>query len=725
MVGYFLMKQLSQNLRTGKLSVDEVPAPGVQVGQVLVQTAYSLISAGTERTKIDTGRKSLLGKAMARPDQVRQVLASAQQLGLKATYEKVMTRLDARSPLGYSAAGVVLGIGLGVEEFQVGDRVACGGSTAAHAEVISVPKNLCVHVQDQVSLEQAAFTTIGAIALQGVRQADVSLGEWTVVIGLGLLGQITVQLLKAAGCYAIGFDPDQNRCNLAVQLGADKALNSASALQAQVGLLTNSKGVDAALITAGTSSNQPVELAGEICRDKGRVVVIGAVGLKIPREPYYKKELDLKLSRSYGPGRYDPTYEEKGLDYPYGYVRWTERRNMQSFLALVAGGKIDLASLVTHRFSLEHGGEAYALIRGANSEPYLGILFEYPQTRLSEHKKVNVTSRYEPIAGNLGVGVIGAGNFAQSMLLPNLRKNDQVTLQGVTTMDPLQSRDVADRFVFNYAASTHKEILRDPAVHAVLIATRHDSHANLVIEALQAGKAVHVEKPLAMTPLELEQIERTYQEAQSRGTPFLMVGFNRRFAPMTLAIQRFFAGRQEDLSILYRINAGFIPLEHWTQDAEQGGGRIIGEACHFMDLLQFFTGSRIKQVYASALPDQGKYRDDNLTISVKLEDGSIGTVLYLANGDKALPKEYIEVSGDGKVAVLEDFRKVRLIAGGRTKVSRVGAQDKGHRAEMNAWVNAIQAGTLEPVPFDQAVAVTQATFAVLKSLSEGKPVSLA
>ena len=718
------MKQLSQNLRTGKMNLDEVPSPGVQAGQVLIQTAYSVISAGTERTKIETGKKSLLGKALARPDQVRQVLASAQQLGLKATYEKVKTRLDSRSPLGYSAAGVVLSIGPGVEEFQVGDRVACGGGTAAHAEVISVPKNLCVHVPAQVTLEQAAFTTIGAIAMQGVRQAGVSLGEWIVVIGLGLLGQITVQLLKAAGCFAIGFDPDENRCNLAVQFGADKALNSVSALKAQVGLRTNSKGVDAVLITAATSSNQPVELAGDICRDKGCVVVIGAVGLTIPREPYYQKELDIKLSRSYGPGRYDPAYEEKGLDYPYGYVRWTERRNMQSFLALVAEGKMDLASLVTHRFSLGHADKAYALIRGTSSEPYLGVLFEYPQGPIPEGQRTLVTSRSGQAVGTLGIGMIGAGNFAQSMLLPNLKKNIHVKLQGVTTVDPLQSRDVAERFGFTYAASSHEELIKNSSVNAILIATRHDSHANLVIEALQSGKAVHVEKPLAMTLYELDQIVRTYREAQSRGNAFLMVGFNRRFAPMAQAIQQFFAGRQEALSILYRINAGFIPLSHWTQDAQQGGGRIIGEACHFLDLLQFFSGSRIKQVYASASPNQGKYNNDNLTISVKLEDGSIGTVLYLANGDKALPKEYIEVSGDGKVAVLEDFRKVRFITGGRIKVSRVGAQDKGHRSEMNAWVNAIQSGVLEPVPFDQAVAATQATFAVMKSLAEGKPVFL-
>jgi predicted dehydrogenase/threonine dehydrogenase-like Zn-dependent dehydrogenase len=718
------MRQLSQNLRTGKLSVDDVPAPGVQAGQVLVQAAYSLISAGTERTKIDTGRKSLLGKAMARPDQVRQVLASAQQLGLKATYEKVKTRLDSRSSLGYSAAGIVLGLGAGTQEFHLGDRVACGGATAAHAEVISVPKNLCVHVPDQVSLEQAAYTTVGAIALQGVRQADLRLGEWAVVVGLGLLGQLTVQLLKAAGCYVIGFDLSESRCSLAVQMGADSALSSAGALKAQVGLLTSSKGVDAVLITAGTPSNQPVELAGEICREKGRVVVVGAVGLTIPREPYYHKELDLRLSRSYGPGRYDPAYEEKGLDYPYGYVRWTEQRNMQSFLALVAEGRIDLTSLTTHHFRLEEAGKAYALIRGAHSEPYLGVLFEYPQTALPEHQKITIIPRSEQIVGTLAVGVIGAGNFAQSMLLPNLKKNGNVTLQGVTTVDPLQSRDVAERFGFTYAASTYEDLLSDPVVTAILIATRHDSHAKLVIEALQAGKAVHVEKPLAMTPTELEQVVKAYLAAQDRGNAFLLVGFNRRFAPMAKEIQHFFADRKEALSILYRINAGFIPMDHWTQDADQGGGRIIGEACHFIDLLQFFSGARVKQVYAAGLPDHGKYRADNLTISVKLADGSIGTVLYLANGDKALPKEYIEVSCEGKVAVLEDFRSLKLIAGGRAKVSHAGAQDKGHRGEMNAWVNAMQTGASEPVPFDHAVAATQATFAVLKSLSEGRPVSL-
>ncbi len=599
------MKQLSQNLRTGELSVDEVSPPSAQSGQILVQSAYSLISAGTERTKIETGRKTLLGKALARPDQVRQVLASVKQLGLKATYEKVKTRLDARSPLGYSAAGVVVSVGPGVDEFHSGDRVACGGASASHAELIAVPRNLCVRLPEPVTLEQAAFTTVGAIALQGVRQADLRLGEWAVILGLGLVGQLTVQLLKAAGCGVIGFDPNESRCQLAVQLGANAALSSPGALKAKIGLLTDSKGVDAALITAGTSSNQPVELAGEICRDKGRVVIVGAVGLNLPREPYYNKELELRLSRSYGPGRYDPAYEEKGMDYPYGYVRWTERRNMESFLALVAEGKVDLAPLTTHRFRLEQADEAYALIRGTNSEPYLGVLFEYPQAPIPEREKIMVTPRAEFIAGTLAVGVIGAGNFAQSMLLPTLQKNAQVTLQGVVTVTPLQSRDVADRFGFTYAASTYEDLLTDPAIKAILIATRHDTHASLVIEALEAGKAVHVEKPLAMTPAELVQVVQAYREAQSRDGAFLMVGFNRRFAPMTQMIHQFFAGRQEALSILYRINAGFIPLDHWTQDASQGGGRIIGEVCHFIDLLQFFTGRGSNRFTPRRFPTRG------------------------------------------------------------------------------------------------------------------------
>ena len=720
------MKQLSQNLRTGKLKIDQVPAPGVQPGWVLVKTAHSLISVGTERTKIETGRKSLVGKTLARPKDVQQVLQSAKQSGLKATYEKVKTRLDARSPLGYCAAGTVLAVGEGVDEIQPGDRVACGGATAAHAEIISVPKNLCLMVPDTVSLDAGAFATLGAIALQGIRQADPRLGENVVVIGLGLLGQLTVQMLKAAGCSVLGYDLNSERCDLAVKLGADGAVSSEGALGSHLELLTETRGADAVLITAGTSSDRPVELAGELWREKGAVVVVGAVGLTLPREPYYNKELDFSISRSYGPGRYDPTYEEQGLDYPYGYVRWTERRNMDAFLKLVGTDKVDVTPLITHRYKLEQADDAYDLISGKISESYLGVLFSYDQVATRTKTVVQIGDERLKKGNQIGVSVIGAGNFAQSMLLPQLKNNAQVLLRGVATISPLDTRDVAERFGFDFAASSADEILADPDVDAVVIATRHDTHANLAVRALNSGKAVHLEKPLALTTDELDQVVEAYSQSaiQNQQSSFLLLGFNRRFAPMMREAKEFICQQTEPLAMTYRINAGYIPLDHWTQDPRQGGGRVIGEVCHFIDLMQFFADARVNHVYARALPNQGKYRNDNVAVTLSFENGSVGTLLYTANGDKSFSKEYLEIYGGGKVAVVDDYQNVKLISNGKIKRSRQGARDKGHQAEMKAWVAAICTGQTEPVPFDMAVSATQATFAVLQSLAENRAVEV-
>ncbi len=712
------MKQLSQNLRTGKLSIDVIPLPAVRPGWVLVQTANSLISAGTERSRIETGKKSLLGKALSRPDQVRQVLDSVKKTGIKTTLEKVRTKLDARSPLGYSSAGVVLATGLGVDEFRAGDWVACGGATAAHAEAILVPLNLCAKVPNGVSLEHAAFTTVGAIALQGVRQADLRLGEIGVVMGLGLLGQLTVQLLKAAGCLAIGYDPDPQRCELALRLGADAAASSEPDLLADLARFSLSRGADAVLITAGTSSSRPVELSGEVTREKGKVIVVGAVGLTIPREPYYHKELDLRLSRSYGPGRYDAFYEEKGHDYPYGYVRWTEKRNMEAFLSFVAQGKVNLSALITHRFKLDQADEAYATIGGKNGQPSLGVLFTY-DTQPLPTGRVEVTPSRTSTHDRIQVGVIGAGNFAQSMLLPHLKNHPQAALHSIANRTPLATRDAAERFGFGAAYSSPDEILNDPAVQAVLITTRHDSHVALAKQALQAGKAIHLEKPLALTPDQLDEVTAAYQ---TQPHAFLMVGFNRRFAPLVQEMTRFFAGRREPVTMLYRVNAGYLPLDHWTQDPEQGG-RVIGEGCHFVDLLQFFASAPPTQVFSMALPNLGKYRDDNISISLTFADGSVGTVMYVANGDKAVPKEYLEVSCEGKTAILTDYRHLALMSGGRTRTLKQ-TQDKGHRAEMLAWVDAIRTGRGEPIPFTESVHTTRATFAAMQSLAEGKPVRL-
>lgn len=715
------MKHLSQNLGNGKLNIEEVSDPSLPYGQILVQSAYSLISAGTERTKIETGKMSLAGKALSRPDQVKQVIQSAQQAGLQATIEKVKTRLDARSPLGYSSAGVVIEVGEGVTDFRVGDRVACAGASAAHAEVVTVPVNLCVHVPEKVRLDWAAFTTVGAIALQGIRQADVRLGETVVILGLGLLGQLVVQMLKASGCAVIGFDPNPDRCKLALELGADSASSSEGAVRSSLLLETGNKGADAVILTAGTSSSRPIEFAGEISRDKGRVVVVGAVGLTIPRPPYYEKELELRLSRSYGPGRYDTNYEEKGHDYPYGYVRWTEKRNMQAFLKFVAEEKVNIEKLITHRFKLENAEKAYDLISGKTSEQFMGVLFEYDQSEVKREKVVVTHNLKTWVNGNVGVGVIGAGNFAQSMLLPHLKANPEVSLMGAATLSPLQTKDVVEKFGFDYSVTSEKEILNDDLVKGVVIATRHDSHAELVIEALQKGKAVHVEKPLALTMDQLASIENQYHQSES---PFVMVGFNRRFSPFIKQIKEFFGSSSEPYSMLYRINAGYIPLDHWTQDPEQGGGRIIGEVCHFIDLLQFVSVSRVKSVCAKALPNLGKYQNDNCAIVIEMENGSVGNILYTANGNKSLNKEYLEVYSCGKVALLNDFHSLELISGSKKKTNHITGQDKGHKSEMNSWVSAIKNGQKEPVPFEDSVSATKASFAVLASIASGELITI-
>lgn len=745
------MKQLSQNMQSGLLRVEEVPAPDVQRAHVLVQTAYSLISAGTERSLVETGRKSLIGKALSRPDQVRKVLRSVQQLGFEATFSLVKSRLDARMPLGYSAAGIVVALGEGVEGLEIGDWVACGGAAAGHAEVMSVPRNLCVPVPQGVTLRQAAFSTVGAIALQGIRLADVRLGEVALVIGLGLLGNLTVQMLKASGCHVVGYDPDAQRCALAVKMGADDAFTDEKSLESTLAHLSASHGADAVIITAGTSSNRPVEMAGELCRDKGKVIVVGAVGLTLPRAPYYNKEISFAISRSYGPGRYDLTYEEKGRDYPYGYVRWTEGRNMQAFLGLLQTNKVDVNSLVTHTFPLDQALEAYDLISGkrkvnqnaptADAPSFMGVLFEYPpalepetgtrasRSALNLSRRVEMTA-HKPVAeqgptAKLQVGVIGAGNFARSMLLPHLKAHPHVSLSGVATLAPLESKDVSERFGFKYAATDPNQILQDSSIQAVVIATRHDTHADLTLRALQAQKAVHVEKPLAMAQAELDSIVNAYHDRSTQNShpPFLMVGFNRRFAPLVRQAADFFTHRSEPLAMTFRINAGYLPLDHWTQDPEVGGGRIIGEVCHFMDLFQFLAGAPLIRVYAQALPNQGRYRDDNVTISATLADGSIGNILYVANGDKALGKEYLEIFCEGKVAVMDDYQSLALYRG-RKQVSRQGARDKGHRGEMLAWIEAIRNGQPEPVPFEHAVMATQATFATLQSLATGQAVSV-
>ena len=716
------MKQVLQNLKTGEVTVTDVPAPVAQRGRVLVRTVASLISAGTERMKVDLGRKSLLGKARERPDRVKKVIQKAKNEGVMNTLNAVRAKLDSATALGYSAAGIVIGAGDDVTEFRAGDRVACaGGGFASHAEVLSVPKNLCVRLPERVGFDAAAFGTLGAIALQGVRLAEPTLGESVVVIGLGLLGQLTVQLLKANGCRVFGIDLDPQKIELARQLGADGGCIPEGDAQRVVMEWTRGRGADAVLVTAATRSNQPVELAGEISRLKGRVVAVGLVGLDIPREIYYERELTLKISMSYGPGRYDPEYEERGHDYPFAYVRWTEGRNIEAFLDLIAAGRVNVEPLITHRFPIEEGERAYQLITGEIDEPYLAVLLQYDTARELERRielSASLKSAVEaPRAPSVRIGLIGAGSYARKMLLPNF-KTAGAEFQAIATASGVSARDIGEKYGFHYCASEADEVVNDNNVNLVVIATRHDLHARLTIQALERGRHVFVEKPLALSDEELDDV----LEAAAHSNAQLMVGFNRRFAPLARAAKDFFSGRRAPLSIVYRVNAGRIPRAHWVQDEREGGGRIIGEVCHFIDLMQFWTGAPSVRVYAEAITSNNQQivDEDSVMITLRFADGSNGTIAYLAEGDPALPKERIEIFGEGRTFILDDFRRATTYRNGREEKMKLRNQDKGQADEVRAVCAVVLEGKSAPITIDDLAATTRATFRIRESLRTGQ-----
>ncbi|MFC1712122.1 bi-domain-containing oxidoreductase [Candidatus Poribacteria bacterium] len=721
------MKQVTQNYRTGELRVEEVPISALKPGTLLVENRFSVISPGTERATIDVSRKGMIGKAKDKPDQVRRVIDAVKKNGLIDTYKTVMDRLDSPVALGYSCAGIVTDVSKNVSGLEIGDRVACGGvGYACHAEVVCVPRNLCARVPDSVNLEAAAFTTIGAIATQGIRQAEVQIGEHIIVIGLGLVGLLTVQILKAAGCSVLGVDIDTEKLQIASGLGADVVTVAERDTAENIALdFSRGRGVDAAIITAATTSNDPVILAGRTLRDRGRVVVLGAVAMDIPRKDYYEKELDFRLSRSYGPGRYDPLYEEKGIDYPIGYVRWTENRNMEAFLDLLDGSKLDVDRLITHKFKIDDAEKAYDVIMGKTEERSIGVLLEYkgaidakPRTLLSvEDKKI----RSKPV-GDVKLGFVGAGNFARSFLLPNLRDDKSVTLTGVATGSGINAKHVARKFGFQYCTADYEEILDDPETTAVVIATRHNLHARVAVDAMKKNKAVFVEKPLALNEVELAEVIEARKENEGR----IMVGFNRRFSPLVGEVEQFFQNRTQPLAINYRVNAGFIPGDHWVHDPVDGGGRIIGEVCHFVDLVQFIAKSHPLKVLAESISaNNGTIIDnDNISVTIKSDDGSLGTIMYLANGDPAFSKERIEIFSEGSVAVLDDFRKLQLISGGRTRNIKKHKQDKGHRKELQMFIRAVRDGGIMPIEFREIVMTTFLTFMIERSLREGIPLDI-
>ena len=724
------MKQLLQNLRTGETSIAEVPIPTPKPGTALVQTAASLVSAGTERMLVEFAEKSLVGKARSRPDLVRQVVDKARREGLLTTVDAAFNKLDQPMPLGYSSAGIIVAVGEGLQGFTVGDRVACaGGGYAVHAEYAIVPKNLLAHLPPNVDFESGAFATLGAIALHGFRLAGSQVGERVAVIGLGLLGLLSVGIANSAGCHVFGVDLDPERVELARQSGAE-AVSREQAEEASLAF-SRGRGVDAVLICADTSSDDPVTLAGVIARDKANIVAVGAVGLNIPRRDYFQKELNFINSRSYGPGRYDPDYEELGHDYPIGYVRWTEGRNIEAIVDLMGSGRLDVSPLVTHRFPIDEAPTAYELITGKKEESFLGVLIKYPDGRVSENidrlerSNVKLSTRANvQTCKQVTLGVLGAGNFATAVMLPAVSKIPAVDLFGIVSGSGLSAQHAANKFGFRYAASDWSQIIADPEINTVAILTRHNLHAIQAVTALQAGKHVFCEKPLALGVAELEELITNCQ-LPNTNFPLLMVGFNRRFAPMAQKMKTFVSERSEPLVAHYRVNAGYIPLTHWLHDPVVGGGRIIGEGCHFVDFLAYLVGEAPVSVTAHAIPDAGTYREDNVVLTFTFPDGSLGTVTYLANGDKAFPKERVEVFAGGRVAVLDDFRFLEMVHNGRRKLERSRLrQDKGHRSAWEAFADAIINGAPPPIPYAHLFGVAKATFAAVEAVRSGERVPI-
>jgi predicted dehydrogenase len=708
------MKQVLLDLQSGAIEVEDVPVPAVRKG-IVVENAYSLISAGTETSLIHLAQQSLIGKAKARPDDVKKVLQKVGTDGPLSAYQQAMSRLSKPEPLGYSCAGTV--VATGVDTFEVGDRVACGGAGyAVHAEYVSVPKNLCVRVPEGVSLKEAAFTTVGSIALHGVRNAEVHLGESVAVIGLGLIGLLTVQILKAAGCRIIGIDIDREKLTLAQEMGADAVSNYDGLFEKMTAL--SPFGADAVIITAATRSSAPIEAAGQLVRDRGRVVVVGNVGMDVPRDTFYEKEAELIVSRSYGLGRYDRNYEEKGIDYPI-YVRWTERRNMEAFLELLRQKRVDLSRLITHTFPFDDAAKAYDLIT-TGKEPYIGVLLQYSPNGASAGTTVTYPPKPEQKAqkefkGQRTLGCIGAGVHALSSLYPHLPVLP-AELRGLATATGLSGHSVAKKYGFSYCTTDYRKILEDPEIDAVVIATRNDLHAPMAIDALSAGKDVFVEKPLATDIDALRKVVDAWQRSEGR----LMVGFNRRYSPLSWRLKEFFGNRSSPMVLHYRVNAGQIPPEHWVHDEDQGGGMLISECCHFIDFMQYVTGARPLQVFARAIESTGNFQKyDNFQATLAFDDGSLGTVTYTTLGDRSYSKEQVEVFCDNAVGRITDFKELELKREGKAvREKRWLSQDKGFLEELLAFVRG------EETDFGGYVSTTLATFRAWESIDTGTPIAV-
>ncbi|OKI02344.1 oxidoreductase [Streptomyces sp. CB02923] len=722
------MKQVVQNYKSGELAVLDVPVPGCKPGGVLVRSAYSLISTGTELMKVSEAGMSMVGKARSRPDQVAKVMQSVATNGVPATYRKVMGKLDSYTPLGYSLCGVVEQVGTGIDDVAVGDLVACAGNEhALHAELNWVPKNLYARVPDGLAPRHAAFGTVGSIALQGVRRGEPQLGDVALVIGLGLIGQLVVQLLAAAGVRVVGVDPDPVRCGLADRLGAAACGDPASpAVEAAVAELTGGHGVDQVYLAAGGGSNQPVELAARLSRDRGRVVDIGKCRLDLPWNAYYEKELDVRFSRSYGPGRYDPEYELEGRDYPIGYVRWTERRNLACFLDLLARGSVDVEPLISHTADFDDAVETYQRLKDGGLKA-VAVLFRYPEHAGEAEvpavavPAVNVRPGPARPAGTpVRLAFVGAGNYATSMLLPHLARRDGVTLSAVVTTTALSAANAQRKFGFAEATTDLDAVLGDPSIDAVFVVTRHSSHAELTRRALLAGKTVFVEKPLALTEDDLAGVLAAVEES---GNDRLQVGFNRRFAPLLGEARQRFGTRSGPASLRYLVNAGRLQHGSWYLRQGTEGSRFAGEGGHFIDTASWLLGADPVSVYAVATSG-----NEDLQVVLRYPDGSTATISYVTTGAAGFPKETLDLVADGKVLRLDDFVRAAVYDGPRKRWvgSRLPkARDKGQNAELAAFVKAVRTGGPMPVPLESLVATTAATLAVQSGLAGGAPVTLA
>ena len=701
------MKQILQSLKTGETEIAEVPVPNCGRGQLLISTSHTLVSAGTERMLVEFAKAGWIDKARQQPDKVRMVLDKIKTDGLIPTIEAVLNKLDQPLPLGYCNVGRIKKVGFGETTFRAGDRVISNGK---HAEVVAVPFNLCAKVPDSVSDEEAAFTVLGAVALQGIRLVQPTLGETVVVTGLGLVGLMTVQLLRAHGCRVFGLDFDPTKLAMAKQFGAEVAdLGAVQEVVAMATAYSRGRGADAVIVTAATNSSEPMHQAALMCRKRGRIVLVGVTGLELSREDFFKKELTFQVSASYGPGRYDPNYEEKGQDYPVGFVRWTEQRNFEAVLDMMADGRIDVKPLISHRFQIDEAEKAYELVGG--SGPSLGILLEYPGVEITREAQTvkfgrTLTTRALPQRREGCVSFIGSGNYATAVLIPAF-KAAGAHLCSVASMAGVSGVHAGRKFGFQESTTDADRLFADPATNAIVVTTRHDTHANFIMQALQAGKHVFVEKPLCLKLEDLSAIDALVKAMAS--PPIVMVGFNRRFAPHVRRMKKLLAGVSGPKAFVITVNAGVIPADHWTQDREVGGGRIVGEACHFIDLLRFLAGVRItghqKMVMDSAT-------QDSVTLQLAFADGSIGTVHYFANGNKALPKERLEVFAAGRVLQLDNFRTLTGFGWSGFSKMNLWRQDKGQKACVQAFVDSIQRGLPSPIPISEIFEVSRVSIEI-------------